>query len=242
MNYRVKYDYHTHTTFSHGKGTIEDNVRAALEKGLSGIAISDHGPGHVLYGVTRKKFINMRKEIEKVRDIYKDIDIFLSIEANILNIGNCLDLDEHEIKEYDFVIAGYHLGIKHGYSGENLLYNLSNIALSGKKNLLRKNTDMVVKAIYENPIKILAHPGDKTLFDITEIAKACADRGTLLEISAHHKKLTVEDIKKVSKTDVQFIVSSDAHMPGKVGECEPAIRRAIAAGLDMSRIVNIIER
>ena len=242
MNYKVKYDYHTHTTYSHGKGTIEDNVRAASEKGLSGIAISDHGPGHVLYGVNEIKLQSMRKDIEKLRDVYKDMELFLSVEANILNIGNCLDLSEQEIKEYDFVIAGYHLGIKNGYSAENIFYNLSNVSLSGKKNLLKKNTDMVVKAIYENPIKILTHPGGKGPFDITEIAKACAARGTLLEISAHHKNLTIEQIKQASKIDVQFVVSSDAHVPDKVGSCEPAIRRAIEAGLDMSRIVNLIEQ
>ena len=242
MNYRVKYDYHTHTVFSHGKGTIEDNVKVALEKGLQSVAISDHGPGHVLYGVNSDKTKNMRKEIERLRELYRDIEIFLSIEANIMNIGNNLDLSEQEIKEYDFINAGYHLGIKNGYGGENLFYKLSKIPLSGKKNLMKKNTDMVVKAVYENPIKVLTHPGGKTLFDIVEIAKACADRGTLLEISAHHKNLTAEDIKLASNiANAQFIVSSDAHMPGNVGECQAAIQRALAAGLDMSRIVNIEE-
>ncbi|MCL2436732.1 MAG: PHP domain-containing protein [Clostridiales bacterium] len=242
MEYKIKYDYHTHTTYSHGKGTIAENVRVAFEKGLSGIAISDHGPGHLFYGVRLERIQEMRKEIDEQREIYKDMDIFLSVEANIIHAGTGLDVDEQAIGAYDFVIAGYHFGVKNGYCGENFFHNLSNIALSGKKNLLTKNTDMAVKAIYENPIKILTHPGGKGIFDIVEIAKACADRGTLLEISAHHKQLTIEQIKQVSKIDVQFIVSSDAHVPGQVGSCEPAIRRAMEAGLDMDRIVNIERR
>jgi len=241
MNYKVKYDYHTHTRYSHGRGTIEDHVRVALEKGLGGIAISEHGPGHVLYGVNDQKIQSMREEIEKLRGVYKDIELFLSVEANIINIGNCLDIDEKQIKAFDFVIAGYHLGIRNGYSAENIFYNASKMYYPGGRSLLRKNTDMVVKAIHENPIKILTHPGGKGPFDITEIAKACAERGTLLEISAHHKNLTVEQIKQASKIDVQFVVSSDAHVASKVGSCEPAIQRAIVAGLDMSRIVNIEE-
>ena len=45
MKYKMTFDYHTHTIFSHGKGTIADNVEAARSKGLKGIAITDHGPG-----------------------------------------------------------------------------------------------------------------------------------------------------------------------------------------------------
>jgi putative hydrolase len=43
MKYRITADYHTHTRYSHGKGTIEDNVRVARDMGLKSIAIADHG-------------------------------------------------------------------------------------------------------------------------------------------------------------------------------------------------------
>lgn len=48
---KLKYDLHTHTVWSHGKGTVEDNVKEALKKGLNKIAITDHGPWHVSYGI-----------------------------------------------------------------------------------------------------------------------------------------------------------------------------------------------
>ena len=41
---KLKYDLHTHTVWSHGKGTVEDNVKEAVKKGLNKIAITDHGP------------------------------------------------------------------------------------------------------------------------------------------------------------------------------------------------------
>ena len=44
QNNRLKFDWHTHTVYSHGKGTIEDNVKVAIEKNLTSIAITDHGP------------------------------------------------------------------------------------------------------------------------------------------------------------------------------------------------------
>lgn len=40
-------DYHTHTNYSHGKGTPEENVLAAIEKGLRRIAISEHAGAHL---------------------------------------------------------------------------------------------------------------------------------------------------------------------------------------------------
>ena len=42
-DYELLYDLHTHTTYSHGKGSIEDNVREAFNQGLEFVAISDHG-------------------------------------------------------------------------------------------------------------------------------------------------------------------------------------------------------
>lgn len=52
---RILSDYHTHTIYSHGKGTIEENVEAARKIGLKILAISDHGPGHMGFGIKKKK-------------------------------------------------------------------------------------------------------------------------------------------------------------------------------------------
>ena len=237
--YRVKFDYHTHTDWSHGKGTIEDNVRAAAQKGLSGVAVSDHGPGHLIYGIKEEKFLPMSEEIGRLRQIYKDMDIFFSVEANIISIDNYIDVDKDRLKAFDFIIAGYHFGVRNSHFIGNFVHNSSPFGLPGRDGLKKKNTEMTVKAIYENRIKIISHPGDKGPFDITEIANACAERGTWLEINEHHGYLTVEAIKQAAKTSVEFIINSDAHSPEKVGSCDVSIGMAIKAGLDMERVVNI---
>ena len=89
-------DYHTHTTYSHGKGSIRDNVEEAYKKGLKEIAICDHGPGHYLYGVKEHKIIEMRDAINKLNDEYKeagkDIKILLGVEANIVGCDTRLRL------------------------------------------------------------------------------------------------------------------------------------------------------
>ena len=57
-------DYHIHTVYSrhhHGKSTIEDTVRAAYEKGLAQIAITDHGVAQAFpeaFETSRKEDMN----------------------------------------------------------------------------------------------------------------------------------------------------------------------------------------
>lgn len=48
-------DYHTHTPYSHGKGTVEENAARAKELGLKQIGITDHGFSHLAFGLKREK-------------------------------------------------------------------------------------------------------------------------------------------------------------------------------------------
>ena len=41
-------DYHTHTIYTHGKSTIEENVLVAIKKGLKEVAITEHSYKHLL--------------------------------------------------------------------------------------------------------------------------------------------------------------------------------------------------
>lgn len=237
--YRLAFDLHSHTTYSHGKGSIEDNVRAAIERGLSHIAITDHGPGHLFYGVKRDAIAEMRKEIDMLNVKYPKIMIQLSVEANIINKGNHLDITPEEFELFDFVIAGYHYGLPNGYCVRNWLWNKG--LKVGERRLMNKNTDMTIKALYENNIAILTHPGDKGPFEMRPIAEACADTDTLMEISTWHDHLTVEELKIAAQTDAQFIINSDAHHPKRIGDFEGGLARALEAGIDLSRIVNLRE-
>lgn len=237
--YKMTFDYHTHTVFSHGKGTIEENVVEGIKKGLKGIAISDHGPGHLTYGVKRKDFPIMRKEINILRNKYPEIEIYLSLEANIIKKGRHIDVTKGEEKYFDFLIAGYHYGITKGNCIPNWIEGKLGTKSIFGKSLLVQNTEMVVKALYENNIKILTHPCDKGRFSIEEISKACEANGTLMEISTWHKNLTVEEIEISKKYDVSYVISSDAHTVNRVGSYRGGLKRALLAGLDLDRIVNI---
>lgn len=245
MGYRLKYDWHTHTVYSHGKGTIEENVLEARRKGLKSIAITDHGPGHFGYGFKRSDVSKMRAEINALNEKYDDIKIYMSVEANIINKSGNLDVKPDEFELYDFVIAGYHFGTLGESPAVSLLLHLRNLIASKTGHysaaLVRKNTELVVNAIMTNKITTLTHPGDKGRVDLDAVFKACEEKGTYLEISSRHRQLTVDEIKMAAGYNVKFIMGSDAHLPEKVGTCEPAVLRMIEAGLDPGRVVNLVE-
>lgn len=239
--YEMIFDLHTHTPYSHGKGTVEDNVREAIKKGLEYVAISDHGPGHLFYGVNRNDFANMKRDVEKMSVKFPKMQVRLSLEANIVHGANGLDLRPEEFEEFDFVIAGFHFGLFGCSSIANWLWN-HGIKINEEK-LKKKNTEMIVNALRQNDIAVLTHPGDKGPFDIGEIARVCSETETLMEINCRHGHLTTEEIREAAKVPgVKFIISSDAHVPEAVGIFEPGLKRAFEAGLDISRIVNIREK
>lgn len=235
--YGLTFDYHTHTSYSDGKGTMEDNVLAAIAKGLKGLAITDHGPGHLFYGVKREEIPKMKEEVERLREQYPQIELYFGVEANIISVENYVDITEEEANFYDFIIAGYHYGTTKAYCIRNFLYQYG-FLFKGEE-LREKNTDMVVKAIENNEIKILTHPGSKGPFDMVRIADACARHGVWMEISTHHSHLTVEEIKIAAEAGAEFVISSDAHLPSVVGDFEGGLERAKEAGIDLSRIKNI---
>ena len=243
---QIKWDLHTHTIYSHnhhGKGTIEENVQEAIAAGLSKIGISDHGPGHVGYGILRKKIPQMRKEIDELKPKYPQIEILMGVEANVINRSGKLDLREEEWPYFDYVIAGYHYGAFDEEPARDLVLHSKNWVLNKfgttTKALKRFNTDLMVRAVYENDLYALTHPGDKQKIYIEEVAKACEDRKVLMEINNSHPFLTTETIAICAEYDVGFIIGSDAHSPYRVGHCENAVARIKEAGLDPSRVVNL---
>jgi putative hydrolase len=238
-------DYHTHTIYSHGKGTIRENVESAISKGLKEIAICDHGPSHMGFGVKRDKFRKMREEVDKLNDEFKQIRILLGVEANIISYDGIIDVDEDIIKYIDILLVGFHFGAKPRTIGDAYKMYLLNYLGRFSKAIAEKarflNTKAVIDAINRYDIDIITHPGAKVDIDTKELARAAAKRGTKLEINASHGQLSLEYIKIAMTEDVKFVINSDAHTPQDVGEVTEAIERAIKAGLDVNRIINAKE-
>ena len=146
---RLYGDYHTHTIYTHGKGTIEENVLSARKKGLKQIAITEHGFDHTTYGITRGQFNEMRVDVAILNEKYRDIDILCGIEANLINAKGQLDIEVNERKAFDVLVVGFHKGTRIGSIKNFFQFFVPNVLGIGRhsKKVVARNTQAYIKAI-----------------------------------------------------------------------------------------------
>ncbi|MDR3225284.1 MAG: PHP domain-containing protein [Clostridiales Family XIII bacterium] len=240
--YAITSDVHTHTVYSHGTGSIEDNVKAARAIGLKRIGIADHGPAHVGFGVKRKRLPMMHREIERLRSAFPDIEILLGIEANIINTDGTLDIHPEDFGFFDYLLAGYHYGAIGNDLFQSLGRNIANFMTPpqrASRDMIERNTRDIVAALRNNDIYAITHPGDKSPVDLIELAAVCAETNTLVELNTSHRSLSAKDIMDMSIANVGFLISSDAHSPSRVGDFRSAVDLILEAGIDVSKVANL---
>ncbi|WP_296646410.1 PHP domain-containing protein [Romboutsia sp. 13368] len=230
-------DYHTHTIYSHGKGTIEENVVEAISKGIKTIGISDHGYKHLAYGIKLNDIYKMREEIDKLNDKYSNINILLGMECNILDSYGNIDINDKIIENCDYIMAGYHFAST-PTSLKSMLNHYNNYMIKNEK-AKDYNTNSIINAMKNNNIFIITHPGDKGDVYIEEIAKVAIDTDTRLEINSSHGFLNTNQLAKIKNLGNKFIIGSDAHIPQNVGNFDLAMNIIKESNLDLSLVENI---
>ena len=235
---KILADYHTHTIYSHGKGTIEDNVKVAISKGIETLGISDHSYGHLTYGVKREDIFKMREEIDILNEKYKNkIKILLGVESNILDDKGNIDYDDKIGDVLDYVMAGYHFGSKP--TNVKALINHANNYVFKTEKAKEYNTLGIINAMKNNNIFVITHPGDKGDIYIEEVAKVAKETNTKLEINSSHRFLNANQLRQIEHIGNTFIVGSDAHVPQNVGNFNLALITIKEAKIDLSLIENI---
>lgn len=234
-------EYHTHTFYSDGKSSMRDNIEQAISIGLKTIGISDHGYKHMGFGVKYKNIPKMREEIEKLKQEFKEIEILLGVEANILDDQGRIDVDDSIRKYYDYVMAGYHFGSTPTSWPRGLYSHFCNRFKFDEKRAKEYNTKAMVNALRKNDIFILTHPGAKAPINLLEVALEAKKNNTALEVNERHVHLTYEEILSLKDTGVKFSIGSDAHKKEDVGSVEDAIERLKKANISSDRIINILK-
>lgn len=237
-------DYHTHTRYSHGKGTIRDNVEAARRQGLSCVAITDHGPANIGFGIrSARDLLEIKEECRRLSQEFDDIQILAGVEANVISLDGELDVPREILGELDILLVGLHDLIVPGSFRDGLSLVMGNFIATylnrrWTPGIREANTRALVEAVYRYEIDIITHPGLKLDIDTRHLARACRERQTALEINSAHGFLTEEFVRVAAAEGARFAVDSDAHSPARVGDLEAGIRVARAAGLTPDQIIN----
>lgn len=235
-------DYHTHTVYSHGKGTPEENVLAAIKKGLRRIAVSEHAGAHLFYGVRGEKLRALRLEIDRLNKVYGDrIEVLMGLECNLLGGGKC-DLSlprtlwpkNFDAAPFDVLLLGFHKGI---LPRDALTCRAMGEAFRIGKADPVKIAQALLETADRHRIGMLSHPSEYVKADITTLAKGAKELGILLEINASHVSLSPEDLRKAADAGARFVVGSDAHCPARVGVFDAALAAAEEAGVE-AHIIN----
>lgn len=237
-------DYHTHTCYSHGAGTVFDNVKAAKERGLQEIAIADHGPAN-LFGVGVRDldtFARLRRDVEVANVRFAGVRVLLAVEANVIATDGRLDIPLPMQNSFDLVLAGLHMLVRPcSWWSAAQVAAVNMLARMNERNVRRAlvaNTDLLVQAVYRNKIDIITHPGYRLPIDTQELAKACVLNGTAMEINTSHMHTSVQYLRRAAQEGVRFAIGSDAHDPGRVGDLQAGCDLAAEAGIGPEQIIN----
>ena len=240
----INFDFHTHTKYSHGKGTVLDNAISAAQKGVVGIGITDHGFSHPAFGMRRRKLADMRNDCDNAQK-QTGVKVLLGIESNILGLSGKTDVKEKDYEKLDLFLAGVHRFVTYDkikdyfrLFGGNFIN--ANLKTKPSQSLIKYTTACYINTIKNNPIDILTHLNFLCFADSLEVAKCLSDYGTYLEINTKKVHLSDEEWQNiVDKTSVNFVVDSDAHSPDRIGDTaiyEELIQRV---NIPESRIHNI---
>lgn len=224
----MKTDLHIHTVASgHAFGTVQENAKAAKDKGLSLLAITDHGPS--IAGSAGEIYFGCGNRLPKVID---GVLVLFGIESSIINEEGGLDLPDSTLSWLDFVMAGLHYDC--GYEDLGV----------------ERNTETLIKAMKNKYVKVISHPyGRELRVDMDKVTRAAIDNNVLLELNASYFYLNkianqevwagIQTMVRILKENGQkILINSDAHSPYEVGRFEDVISHFPQLGLSHDDILN----
>ncbi len=231
-------DYHTHTKYSDGKASVVENAAAAKTIGLKEIAVTDHG--FHLFRRGMQKYLRLKSECEEA-SLQTGVKVLAGAEADLLSFDGDLDRSEAELASVEYLIVGFHKFAPPKNLSVFLKMNLVtffNGLIPTSKKAKERNTMALIAAIRRYPVKAVAHLNHSLKVDVGAVAKACAEKGVLVEINAKHLKDLDGQWEALKDSGARFVVNSDAHKPSEVGALEKAFNKAVEEGIDPCRIVN----
>jgi DNA polymerase (family 10) len=191
--------FHSHTTASDGRNSLEEMAAAAQELGLQYLGIADHSRSSIqARGLDAARLRVQVAMIRKLNEEFENFRLFAGVECDILRDGS-LDFPDDVLAELDYVVVSVH----------------SAFTLP-EANMTRR----IIRAMQNPHVTMLAHPTGRLLLkrdpyavDIPAIIDAAAETGTWIEINAAPKRLDLDWRwwPLANEKGVKCVINPDAH-------------------------------
>jgi DNA polymerase (family 10) len=227
---QLRGDLHMHTTATDGEATIREMADAAIERGLTYIAITDHSQRvSMAMGLDPKRLREQWRSIDAIRPEYEGrLEILKGIECDILEKGG-MDLPDDCLEEADWVLASIHYGQKQSRD---------------------QITDRLLGAL-ENPhVDCIAHPTGRLLnrrrpYEVDmEAVMDCAKRqGKLMELNANPARLDLNEVHLAAakRRGIPIVISTDAHSIVGLDVMRYGVLQARRGGLVAANVANTLD-
>ncbi len=222
----IRGDLQSHTDETDGRAALEEMADAAEALGYDYLAVTDHSKNVTMAkGMDAGRLGKQIDAIDRFNDGRDGIRILKGCEVDILEDGS-LDLPDDILKRLDLTVCSIH-------------YN---------RNLSRKKqTERVLRAMDNPNFNIFGHPTGRLVagrppyeIDLERILEAAKERGCVMELNAHPKRLDLSDLqcKMAMEMGVMLVISTDAHQPDELNFMRCGVEQARRGWLEPENVLN----
>lgn len=228
----LRSDLQMHSTHSDGSVDVGGMAAAAVERGYSYIAMTDHSKGlRIARGMDEERLVAQVLDVnavnERLVEAGADLRVLRSIELNFDKTGGG-DMDTGVLDALDVVVGSFH-------------------------SQLRKDvdqTDRCLGAMRNSHVQIIGHPRGRmfgmragVVADWPRVFAEGVRRGKAFEINAqpNRQDLSIEMLKLAEQAGATFSIGTDAHSVQELDNVNLALASAVLAGIPKDRIVNYLD-
>jgi len=229
---------HTHTFLSgHGEGTVAEVVSAAVQEGLSTLAITEHYPLSKAFDPNNKVSMpfdsldNYCNDIRAAQAVHPELEVLLGCELDWLGDDEDRQLSNASFTRFDIVLGSVHL--IDGWAFD---------APSSHEGWKKRGADYVWKRYFDiwceavlsdKPFTVMSHPdlpkkfGYYPSFSLDDLysqaAEAIRNSGRMVEVNTSGANLACKEmypakalLREFFKAGIPCTVGTDAHHPKNV--------------------------
>jgi putative hydrolase len=225
-------DMHVHSTFSDGRGTIEENAAAALARGLDELQCVDH---------VRRSTDWVPAYLAAVERIRRTTPLTLhcAVEAKLLDTTGALDLPggmpdvdailvaDHQVPLPDGPHDPADVGVRIA-SGELELDEVIEAIVASTIGAVERYPGVVIAHLFSVLPKLGATEADVPPASIDRLAAATAAAGARIEISERWRCPSTETLRPFLARGVPVLLSTDSHQPAGIGRYAYVLETAAA--------------